>query len=364
MMFGQGRWLLGAVSLVFTLWETALAQAQGSVGLGVGTIRSSEGSSFSSASLSPAFRLESSNLFVAAGATLASLPRGVWSGQGRLNLWAATPALVARLSLGLDGAGAATLRTDGLRSAALHGLGEVLWAGPTWGLALGAGPSAGWITDQPSVTALHTRARFWWQQGRVTLTGSAEPTRFLGAWFTDLSAGVAVSRSPVVAAGWFFARRSESYGSKEAAAAMVQLFVFPNLALEAGGGSYLPDPYEGLPRTRYLTAGIRWFTARRAPSRQAAPLPLRPEWRGDSVVVRFLMPGARSLAIAGSWNAWEPVPLASQGNDLWQGVLAVPEGRHRFILLVNGSEWVVPGGVEHVKDARGGLAAVLIVERN
>ncbi len=356
---------MAAAGLALLVPAAILAQVQASVGAGVGTVRSSGGTSFSSASLSPLVRVESSGFSFSAGGTLASLPRGVWSGQGRLNLWVATPPLVSRVRVAVEGTGSGTVRTDDLQSAAAHGVGEVLWAAPSWGVGFGAGPSAGWITGQPSVTAFHSRARFWGQWGTVRAALLAEPTHFLGAWFTDLSGGLTVRVGPATVSAWLFGRVSETYASRIAASAGLGLDLLPNLALEAGGGSYLPEPYEGLPGTRYMMAGLRWFTPRRGPPAsvpQRSPPALRPERRGDSVAVRFLMPGARYVAIAGDWNDWQPAPLRSAGRDLWEGVLSVPAGTHRFTLLVNGTDWVVPGGVAVLPLERGGMVGVLVVE--
>jgi hypothetical protein len=139
------------------------------------------------------------------------------------------------------------------------------------------------------------------------------------------------------------------------------------LALEASGGSYLADPYQGLPRAGFFAAGIRLFTSRRA-LKAAAPAPPQPvlqaliaQRRGDTLVVRFRMPAARSVAIAGNWNAWTPAPLRGVGEDIWEATLQLAPGVYYFNLVVDANEWVVPGGVATVPDGMGGLMAVLNV---
>jgi len=82
---------------------------------------------------------------------------------------------------------------------------------------------------------------------------------------------------------------------------------------------------------------------------------------GDSLVVRFRLGGAATVAIAGDWNAWKPVPLSSLGQGRWEGVLALPPGLYHFNLLVDGTEWVVPNGVTTVDDGLGGSVGVLVV---
>jgi len=82
---------------------------------------------------------------------------------------------------------------------------------------------------------------------------------------------------------------------------------------------------------------------------------------GDTVVVRFRMPAARAVAIAGNWNAWTPARFARPGpGRLGSG--AAPRARH--LLLQPGrrwQEWVVPAGVATIPDGMGGLIAVLNV---
>ena len=342
----------------------ARAQSQGSFGIGVGTVRYAGGTKVSTASFSPAYTLDASHASLSLAGTFASLPLGVWSSQGRGDVWVVTPPAFGGVRLGLQGSALGTARTDGGWTAATHGVAELLWWGQSWGVGLGAGPSAGWIAGAPSVTALHVRARTWWRAGALDYSVNVEPTRFLGAWFTDATASVTANRRPVATSLWATARLSSAYGSKAAGGVQVRIFPTPRVALELGGGSYLADPYQGLPRGGYVTAGLRLFTARRA-APEAAPQPtwppLEPERRGDSTVVRFRMEGASSVAIAGNWDGWQTHALSAIGSDIWTGALALRPGTYRFNLLVDGKEWVVPNGVEIVTEDGGGLVALLLV---
>ena len=171
----------------------------------------------------------------------------------------------------------------------------------------------------------------------------------------------------IVASLWASARLSDAYGSKGAASAALQYFVTPSVALEAAAGSYLADPFQGLPRAGFVSAGVRVHAAPRlftpAPALPRLPrlVPLVAQRRGDSVVVRFRMDAARSVAIAGDWNAWQPAPLRALGGDVWEAALVLAPGTYHFNLLVDGNDWVVPGGVAVVSDGMGGLVAVLTV---
>lgn len=343
--------------------RTAAAQAQASLGAGASTVRYAGGSTLSSAALSPAFRFSSPNLDASFSGTLASLPQAAWFEQGNSDLWGATPAVLGGLRVGAEAVWSGSTRSDGGWTAAAHGVAELLWWTKNWGVGVGAGPSAGWVEGEPSVVAFHGRARGWWQAGDAAFALGVEPTRFLGAWFTDISASAAVNRGALAVWVWGAARASQAYGSKGAASALVQVFVAPIAALELGGGSYLPDPYQSFPRAGYFTAGFRLFA--RSPRPRAAAEPqwpaLTPQQRGDSLVVRFRLTGASSVAIAGDWNAWQPVPLQSLMGDLWEGTLALSRGTYHFSLLVDGKEWVVPRGVAVVPDGLGSIVGVLAV---
>lgn len=349
----------------------ARAQTRASLGLGAGTVRTEVGTTFSSASLAPALWYATPSFEAAASGSFASLPGGVWASHGRLDLWGTTPRVVGRWRFGAEGILAGTTRTDGGRTSAAHGLGEVLWAAPKWGFGLGAGPSAGWITHQPSVLALHTRARAWWRPsgkaGGTEWQLSIEPTMFpldaLGTWFTDVTGAVTLERGPVVLSLSSAARVSSFYGSTGAGSAFLQWFVAPELSLELGAGSYLREPYQGFPRAGFFVLGVRIHGAprpvRHVLARQWAPLV--PEARGDSLVVRFRFPSVQAVAIAGDWNSWQTRPLRFVGGDLWEGTLALARGVYHFNLLVDGRDWVVPNGVATVPDGLGGMVAVLLV---
>lgn len=338
-----------------------------SVGVGVGTVRTEGGTAFSSASLSPTIRYATPSFVVRTSGFVASLPAGVWAGQGRLHLWGVTQRLAGRWRLGAEGSLGGTTRTGGAWTASAHAVSEMLWSAPRWGFGLGAGPSTGWIAnDTTRFVALHTRARAWWRLGdrsrRTDWQLSIEPTRFLGAWFTDVSVGVALQRGPAVLSLSTDGRLSSVYGSTGAGSAFLQVFVRPAVSVELGGGSYLRDPYQGFPRGRFVTLGMRIGVPRPARAAIAKTLPpLVPQRRGDRVVVRFRFRGARAVAIAGDWNGWQTRPLRPVGSDLWEGALTVARGLHHFNLLVNGRDWVVPNGVATVPDGLGGMVALLLV---
>jgi AMP-activated protein kinase-like protein len=353
----------------------ARAQTEISLGFGVGTVRFAGGSSFSSVTLAPALRFAAPGFYLESNGFVSSLPDGGWAAQGRADAWMPLWAETAQVHPALAGTVAGSTRNDGARSGAAHLVGELVWRG---GIAVGAGPSVGSIEGEAPVTALRLRARGWWRDGDMVYSVMAEPTRFFGEWYSDLTAGAMFERGPWAIQLWGVARVSRFYGSKGTGSFAVQWALSPVLSLEAAAGGFLSEPFQGLPRAGFVTAGVRLRPRPRpgaaAPldaSRSAGslppegatptPLPLVAARRGDSAVVRFHMPGARSLAIAGDWTGWQPRPLVAVAAEIWEAALALPAGTYHFNLVVDGHEWVVPGGVATLTDGMGGLLAILIV---
>ena len=361
------RRIIALLVAASTYAAPAAAQVDGSVGVGAGTVRYPEGTSFGSAILSPGVRYTSAALVADLSSSIASLPGGEWVGLGLMDLSAVTAPSGGGRQLGVEAIFAGTTVTGSGPTAAAHAVGELRWSGTAWGAGVGAGPSTGLVSGAPPVTALHTRARLWWRpSGGLTSTTvqvSVEPTHFPDGWFTDASAGATFERGRAVVSLWTLARLSSTYLSTVAGSAYLQVFVRPRVALELGGGSSLSEPYQGLPRAGFVTLGVRFHRSPRPPPPTAAPrwAPLVPEPRGDSLVVRFRMPDARSVAIAGDWNAWQPVRLRPLGDDVWEGALVLRRGLYHFNLQVDGSDWVVPNGVATVPDGLGGMVALLVV---
>ncbi|HMG19252.1 MAG TPA: glycogen-binding domain-containing protein [Gemmatimonadales bacterium] len=348
------------------------AQRQASLGLGTGVVRYAGGSSFSAFTVSPAAQRISPFIYLGAGGSVSLLDGGVWASQGRADVWAALSHRDSGVRPAVSATIATTTRSDGDAAGSGSALLEAVWSA-AWergygGGALGVGPVTGVIEGVPGVGALRVRARGWWQfsGSPAQLSLTVEGTRFLGAWYTDVVGGVTLDRHRIIGSLSASGRLSKTYGSTGAASASIQYFVSPAIAVEASGGNYLRDPFQGLPRAGFVAGGIRFYSSRRAvtaPPAQPQPAlqPLVAEHRGDTVVVRFRMPAAKSVAIAGNWNAWTPAPLRGLGDDIWEAALQLAPGLYYFNLVVDGNEWVVPGGVAAVPDGMGGLIAVLNV---
>jgi len=353
--------VLPALAL-FTRPDTARTQA--SLGIGTGIVRYAGGSSFSAFTVSPTIQRLSPSFYVAASGAASLLADGVWAGQGHGDLWAAIPIHSSAVRMAGSASIAFSTRSDGVAAGSGTTLLETLWTAKQRGIGLGGGGVTGMIEGVPGVGALRLRARAWWQPAAppYQLSLTIEGTRFYGSWYTDLVGGATIEKPRVQASVWLSARMSATYGSTGAASAALQYFVTPAIALEASGGNYLRDPFQGLPRAGFIGGGVRWYARRHVPSAPTVRLqPLVAQHRGDSLVVRFRMSGAQSVAIAGSWNAWTPVDVHGLGGDIWEAALLLPPGTYYFNLVVDGKEWVVPGGVAVISDGMGGLVAVLTV---
>ena len=349
------------------------AQHQVSLGVGSGVVRYTGGSSFSVVTVAPAVQRFSPFIYLGASGAASLLEGGIWAGQARADLWSALTHRSRGIRPAVSTAIAATTRSDAVAAGSASLLLETIWTGSSphgdGGVAVGIGAISGVIENVSGVTALRLRGRGWWQASGspAQLSLTVEGNRFLNAWYTDVVGGLSVDRNRIVASVWVSGRFSGTYGSSGAGSAAFQYYLTPVVAFEASGGSYLADPYQGLPRAGFVAGGFRVFTPRRA-LKTAAPAPSQPvlqpliaQRRGDTLVVRFRMPATRSVAIAGNWNAWTPAPLRGLGDDIWEATLKLAPGVYYFNLVVDGNDWVVPGGVATVPDGMGGVMAVLNV---
>ena len=338
------------------------AQVDVSAGLGVGSIRYAGGTSVATATLSPAVAVSAPWGAGGGGVAVGPLEGGRWAAQLRGDGWASwrrDRTLRPAAALALDG----SVQQSGPATGAIHLLGELVWVRDGGGAALGGGPSVGGITGTTAATAVRVRGRAWGRIGAATATAALEPQRLDAAWFTDVTLGIATPPGPVVVGAWLSGRVSEAYESRIAGSVSAQVTVARRLALEIAGGSYLPDLYQGFPASAFVTLGMRIALVGRPPATRwdGAPRPALAIREGDRVVVRFRVPGAARVAIAGEWSDWLPLPLSPEAGDTWAIRVVLAPGVYRFSLIVDGSRWLVPPGIAVVHDGFGGVAGLLVV---
>jgi 1,4-alpha-glucan branching enzyme len=95
-----------------------------------------------------------------------------------------------------------------------------------------------------------------------------------------------------------------------------------------------------------------------------APRHFGPEMTRDGVFFSFYAPAAKSVTIAGSFNAWDIRKDSLAGpdnNGVWTIVLSLSPGRYEYLFIVDGKDWQPDPSVPAVDDGFGGKNSVLLV---
>ncbi len=82
------------------------------------------------------------------------------------------------------------------------------------------------------------------------------------------------------------------------------------------------------------------------------------------VVFSFLAPSSSSVAIAGSFNQWDPKRDQFSGPDkkgVWKIALPLSAGRYEYLFVINGNEWVPDPAAPKVDDGLGGANSLVVV---
>ncbi len=104
----------------------------------------------------------------------------------------------------------------------------------------------------------------------------------------------------------------------------------------------------------------------RGPERGATGEGVRVAAVTDTVYVRFQLaaPGARVVAVAGSFNDWRPdaLPMLRDRDGVWTVTVPLPVGEHRYQFVVDGAQWRSdPTAHAQVDDGFGGANSVIVV---
>ena len=94
----------------------------------------------------------------------------------------------------------------------------------------------------------------------------------------------------------------------------------------------------------------------------AAPAPA-PKKGARTIFLELVNPAAKSVCVAGSFNAWQPdqTPLVSRGDGHWVGDLSIKPGKHEYLFVVDGQWMPDPNARESVNNPYGGVNSVLTV---
>jgi 1,4-alpha-glucan branching enzyme len=92
------------------------------------------------------------------------------------------------------------------------------------------------------------------------------------------------------------------------------------------------------------------------PVEVASAAPITPKIR-----LEISKPGAHSVAVAGSFNSWQPEQASNTGNGGWVKELTVGPGRYEYMLVVDGQWMADPNAKEYAPNPFGGHNSVLVV---
>ena len=86
----------------------------------------------------------------------------------------------------------------------------------------------------------------------------------------------------------------------------------------------------------------------------------------DTVFVQFQIaaPDAHTVAVAGSFNGWDPaaLPMTRAANGTWIATIALPVGEHSYQFVLDGRQWRPdPTAHAQVEDGFGGTNSVIVV---
>jgi 1,4-alpha-glucan branching enzyme len=75
------------------------------------------------------------------------------------------------------------------------------------------------------------------------------------------------------------------------------------------------------------------------------------------------MPQARSAAVAGSFNNWNPrqTPMRKAADNVWKTTVALGPGRHQYRFVVDGQWLSDPKAKESLPNSFGSTNSVLVV---
>ena len=111
---------------------------------------------------------------------------------------------------------------------------------------------------------------------------------------------------------------------------------------------------------------VLWLAPRGPAGARVGHVPLVATVGQDTVFVRFelLAPGARSVAVAGSFTGWrtDALPMVRGAAGVWSITVPLPIGEHRYEFVVDQTQWVPdPTAHSQVDDGFGGRNSVIVV---
>jgi 1,4-alpha-glucan branching enzyme len=97
-----------------------------------------------------------------------------------------------------------------------------------------------------------------------------------------------------------------------------------------------------------------------------APVPVAQARATDTVYVKFELsaPQANEVAVAGSFNSWDPLtsPMVRSALGIWSVTVPLRSGEHQYQFVIDGERWVAdPTAHAQMADGFGGANSVILV---
>ena len=225
----------------------------------------------------------------------------------------------------------------------------------------------GWAAFGParaSITVTPTTVEDSIRYTDISLAARAELRRL------DLSA-TAGSRSGT---------QPEIFGTpvKAWASASIVSWITQSVAIVAGAGRYPVDLTQGFPGGTYGSVGLRMAARLRSAPNDTRPDPTRSSVTPEApdaavgrlelntvggtrrlIYIRIL--AARTVEIAGDFNAWRAVPLVRRPDGWWSIELDLEPGAYETSIRLDGGPWIAPPGLTPITDEFAGEGGILVV---
>lgn len=324
-------------------------------------------SRISSASVAPLVEWNQRMVYATVSGAIAAFEAGQWTSQGHgdVSLLFAPASAMPSLHTELVGSADGSVHSSGYRTVDTRAELRLHEAGRSSGFWVGGTAATGWTSASTGIaSAAGPTAGVWGRSGPWNATAVWSPFRFEGAWYQQVEGRVGASVGPMDltgSVGWRRGPGDSGVASTSWVGGSVALWFTTRAAVVLAAGSYPADLLQALPRGRYLSAGIR--LALRRPNVWASPTVSRTvytEHRG-AAELRFDIPGASRVDVAGDWTRWQPVPLTRTPDGRWLLQVNLPSGVYRFNLVVDGLRWIAAEGVGSVDDGFGGKISLFVV---
>jgi hypothetical protein len=376
----SSRWSRGVVLALVTIAIGSPAGAQSgttvSVDVGGSQVTQSGGWSATALNVSPGLRVDGQSTLLLAGGSFSQFD-GAWSTQGSA-LGSVFTSLARPTGLELLGAASGTRHQFGVSTAEGRALARLHARRTDMGLWIGGGAGTAYDGDSTHVLQL-LDGGVWFSVARALAAVGVSPIRLSNErryTTAELSIWVPLKSMDISLTGGMNSGnrdRAESIPRSWGSASAV-FWLGRSAGIAVAGGRYAPTPTQGTPGGTFLTAALR--LANRRPYTPPDPGGAVPAGRAPaalavtdfsattaagSTTIRIRAPGARLVEVSADFTQWEPVRLASAGDDWWVLTMPIRPGTYEINVRVDGGRWLVPPGTTVVHDRVGGASGRLVI---